>query len=153
MSQGTEPPAVARATDAKAAAPGVPNDDTKETSTHAFPLGDASSSDDGEAFALEKNPFADPQVAAYWRTVYENASYECRHVFDPAFTWTEDEEKKLVRKLDWHVCLWACVMFFGLQVDRGNLVQAVSGTLLKDLGLTTNGRRLIYFLVYMSIRY
>jgi hypothetical protein len=31
-------------------------------------------------------------------------------------------------------------MFFGLQVDRGNLVQAVSGTLLKDLKLTTNGK-------------
>lgn len=32
-----------------------------------------------------------------------------------------------------------CVMFFGLQVDRGNLAQAVSGTFLKDLGLNTNG--------------
>ncbi|EPE06865.1 allantoate permease [Ophiostoma piceae UAMH 11346] len=138
MSQGTEPPEVARATDAKAPAPSIPGDDTKETSTHAFPLGDASSSDDGEAFALEKNPFADPRVAQHWREVYEKASYECRHVFDPAITWSEEEEKKLVRKLDWHVCLWACVMFFGLQVDRGNLVQAVSGTLLKDLGLSTN---------------
>lgn len=30
-------------------------------------------------------------------------------------------------------------MFFSLQIDRGNLVQAVSGTLLKDLKLSTNG--------------
>lgn len=30
-------------------------------------------------------------------------------------------------------------MFFGLQVDRSNLTQAVSGTFLKDLGLNTNG--------------
>lgn len=30
-------------------------------------------------------------------------------------------------------------MFLGLQVDRNNLSQAVSGTFLKDLGLNTNG--------------
>ena len=30
-------------------------------------------------------------------------------------------------------------MFFGLQVDRGNLVQAVSDNLLDDLNLSSNG--------------
>ncbi|GKZ69763.1 hypothetical protein AnigIFM50267_004988 [Aspergillus niger] len=84
------------------------------------------------------NPFADPDVAERYALIYEKAQYECRHVFDPTLTWTAEEEKALVRKLDWRVCLWACVMFFGLQVDRGNLVQAVSDNLLDDLGLTTN---------------
>lgn len=102
------------------------------------------------------NPFADPAVAERYAQVYEKAQYECRHVFDPTLTWTAKEESALVWKLDLHVCLWAvctflgcesyglelrsqCVMFFGLQVDRGNLVQAVSDNLLDDLGLSTNG--------------
>ncbi|PWY95419.1 MFS general substrate transporter [Aspergillus sclerotioniger CBS 115572] len=86
----------------------------------------------------QDNPFADPEVAERYALIYEKAQYECRHVFDPTLTWSAEEEKALVRKLDWRVCLWACVMFFGLQVDRGNLVQAVSDNLLDDLGLTTN---------------
>ncbi|KAG8163266.1 hypothetical protein KVR01_006563 [Diaporthe batatas] len=85
-----------------------------------------------------KNPFLDEAVAEHWRQVYHESQYECRHVFDPALTWTEEEEKAIIRKLDWRVCLWACVMFFGLQVDRGNLVQAVSDNMLDDLGLNTN---------------
>lgn len=55
----------------------------------------------------EDNPFADPAVAERYVIIYEKAQYECRHVFDPGLTWTPDEEKVLVRKLDWHVCLWA----------------------------------------------
>lgn len=53
------------------------------------------------------NPFADPAVAERYAIIYEKAQYECRHVFDPELTWTPQEEKALVRKLDWHVCLWA----------------------------------------------
>ena len=63
------------------------------------------SDEDGEAF--RKNPFLDPDVAEHWAVTYEKSQYECRHVFDPTFTWTEEEEKKLVKRLDWHVCLWA----------------------------------------------
>lgn len=77
-------------------------------------VGAASASGSGSAFdsdedgdEIKKNPFLDPDVAAHWAIVYEKSQYECRAAFDPAFTWTEDEERKLVRRLDWRVCLWA----------------------------------------------
>ncbi|KAE8351314.1 major facilitator superfamily domain-containing protein [Aspergillus coremiiformis] len=96
------------------------------------------------------NPFADPEVAARYTLLYEKAQYECRHVFDPRLTWTSEEEKALVRKLDWRVCLWACVMFFGLQVDRGNLIQAVSDNLLDDLNLSSNDYNTGNIIFYVS---
>lgn len=84
------------------------------------------------------NPFSDSKVAAYYRDVYENSKYECRGAFDPLFEWEPEEEKKLLRKLDYRVALSACIMFAALQVDRGNLGQAVSDNMLDDLNLTTN---------------
>jgi hypothetical protein len=85
-----------------------------------------------------RNPFKDPKVAEYYRNLYEEAQYECREAFDAEIEWTAAEEKSLVRRLDWHVCLWACIMFFALQIDRGNISQALSDNMLDDLGLTTN---------------
>ena len=68
---------------------------------------DGSALERNDAHSLKKNPFTDPVVAARWRSVYEKAQYEARHVFDENLTWSADEERKLIRKLDWHVCLWA----------------------------------------------
>ena len=65
-------------------------------------------------------------------------SYEGRHRWDPDLFWTETEEKKLVRKTDLYLLSWLCVMFFGLQLDRGNLQNALTDNLLADLNLTSN---------------
>ena|ERR1700761_4313773 len=51
--------------------------------------------------SLNKNPFEDPEIKQYFIEVYENSKYECRHVFDAELIWTPEEEKKIVRKLDW----------------------------------------------------
>ncbi|CDK26502.1 unnamed protein product [Kuraishia capsulata CBS 1993] len=85
-----------------------------------------------------KNPFLDPIVAKYYRDTYEKSKYECRERFDPEFTWTEKEEKKIVWRLEWRVTFLACFMFVALQTDRGNLSQAVADNMLEDLGMTTN---------------
>lgn len=84
------------------------------------------------------NIFKDPEVAAYYRDLYEKAQYEGRHVFDPELEWTKEEERKIVWKLEWRVALWACTMFIALQIDRGNISQALSDNMLKDLNMTTN---------------
>ncbi|KAM3122047.1 hypothetical protein CJJ07_005071 [Candidozyma auris] len=93
---------------------------------------------ESQAETLASNPFKDPAVAKYYSNLYEEVGYECRSAFDPNFEWEPEEEKKLIRKLDVRVALSACIMFIGLQVDRGNLAQAVSDDLLPDLGLNTN---------------
>lgn len=75
-----------------------------KTPQHTYSSDQSTSGDEGYD---SKNPFLNPDIAAHWRQVYEASSYECRHKFDPNLTWTEEEEKKLIRKLDWRVCLWA----------------------------------------------
>lgn len=97
-----------------------------------------SDSDDEGSKEAAKNIFKDPDVAAYYRDLYDQVQYECRHAFDPDFEWTAAEEAQVKWKIEIKVCLWACIMFSALQLDRGNITQALSDTFLQDLGLTTN---------------
>lgn len=87
---------------------------------------------------LKDIPFLDPNVAQKYRRIYEEAGYECLEAFDPTLQWTQEEEKKVKHKVDFHVISWACIMFFALNVDRGNLKQAIADNLLDDMGLSTN---------------
>ncbi|ODV80732.1 putative permease [Suhomyces tanzawaensis NRRL Y-17324] len=86
----------------------------------------------------ENHIFKDPEVAEYYRQLYDKTQYECRDWFDPDFTYTKQEERKVVRKNDWYVTFWALIMFIALDFDRGNLQQALADNFLKDLHLTTN---------------
>lgn len=98
----------------------------------------------------DPNPFLEPKIAEYYRQIYEDSQYECRGEFDPYFKWTPEEEKKLVRKLDYRVALTSCILFVALQVDRGNISQAVSDNMLDDLNMTTNDYNLGNTLFYVS---
>ncbi|KAF3048133.1 hypothetical protein E8E12_010666 [Didymella heteroderae] len=65
-------------------------------------------------------------------------TYEGLHRYDPDFEWEHEEERKIVRKIDKRICTFVCLMFFALQLDRGNISQALSDNLLNDLGMNTN---------------
>ncbi|KAF6221656.1 hypothetical protein HO133_001624 [Letharia lupina] len=104
--------------------------------------GDRTIDDDHNA---DGNVFSDPRAVDIYKPIEK---YGGRHRLDLHATWSDEEEKKLVRRLDWKICLRACIMFFALQLDRGNINQALSDNMLGDLGLTTddynNGMTIFY---------
>lgn len=46
--------------------------------------------------------------------------------------------QRVIKKIDIRIMIWACIMFFGLDLDRGNISQANTDNFLEDLGMTTN---------------
>ncbi|KAL4925429.1 major facilitator superfamily domain-containing protein [Aspergillus undulatus] len=84
---------------------------------------------------IKQTTFSATEDPRFYRPI---DSYEGLHRWDPYFDWTKEEERKIVRKIDLRVCTFACVTFFALQLDRGNICQALSDTLLEDLNMTSN---------------
>jgi hypothetical protein len=71
-----------------------------------------------EEIGLKESVFDDPKLAEYYKPIPE---YEGYHRFDPTAVWTAEEERVLVRKIDWRIMAWCCLMFIALQLDRGNI--------------------------------
>ncbi|EJT97231.1 MFS general substrate transporter [Dacryopinax primogenitus] len=107
----------------------------------------ASSFKNGSA---DPNPFLDADLAPYLEPIKQ---YEGYHRFDPKATWTQDEEKRIVRKIDLRIMCWTCIMFFALQLDRGNLSFALTDNMLTDLNLSTNdynNGNMIFYLCFLT---
>ncbi|ETW86866.1 major facilitator superfamily [Heterobasidion irregulare TC 32-1] len=90
---------------------------------------------DLDAIATQPSVFDDPVMSEAYRPP---AQYENAHRFDPNARWTWREERAVVRKIDWKIMVWAFIMFFSLDLDRGNISQANTDNFLDDLNLTTD---------------
>ncbi|KAL8842520.1 MAG: hypothetical protein Q9170_000474 [Blastenia crenularia] len=67
---------------------------------------------------------------------------------DGEVSWTPEEEKKVVRKLDCIVMPLLILVFIGLQLDRGNIGNALTDDFLDNVGISQNqfnvGQQLLY---------
>ncbi|KAI0902172.1 MFS general substrate transporter [Annulohypoxylon nitens] len=97
-----------------------------------------STNGDQEYGSTDDHVFSDPSIAEKWRQVYENAKYENRHRFDPEFKWTAEEERRLVKKIDARIMVWAWLMFCALDMHRRNINRAISDNMLAEIGMNTN---------------
>ncbi|ORX81465.1 MFS general substrate transporter [Basidiobolus meristosporus CBS 931.73] len=74
--------------------------------------------------------------------------------YDHKITWEEEEEKRLVRRIDIRVMTWIGLMFFFLQLDRGNVSNALTDNFIDDLGITldvVNLGTIIFVLSFVSL--
>ncbi|KFX87717.1 hypothetical protein V490_08072 [Pseudogymnoascus sp. VKM F-3557] len=90
---------------------------------------------DLDAIATKRSVFDDPDLIQYYAP---GPDYENFKSFDPSERWTHREERSVRRKIDFRILLWVLIMFFALNIDRGNLSLAIAGNLLDDLKLSTN---------------
>lgn len=77
----------------------------------------------------------DPKVA---KKYYPPPKYENFTRFDPYFRWTVGEERKAVLKVDLKILTVVSLMFFALDLDRGNLSQAIAGGFLEDTNISND---------------
>ncbi|KAI9285182.1 major facilitator superfamily domain-containing protein [Umbelopsis sp. AD052] len=81
----------------------------------------------------------------------DNHSIITNSDYSPDLQWTEEEEKKVIRKIDIRLMSWVLLMTFVLNMDRTNIANALSDGLPTDLGFNldyVNQATLIYGIIF-----
>jgi len=71
-------------------------------------------------------------------SIVVNEAFSDSEVIVDQIDWSETEERSVKRKIDFILLPLLAVAFFALQMDRGNIAQALTDTITQDLGITTN---------------
>lgn len=58
--------------------------------------------------------------------------------WDAGASWTQEEERRVVRKTDLHLMLFFCLLIVGVQIDKANLFGALTDNFLDDIQTNTN---------------
>lgn len=75
--------------------------------------------------------FSGPVVGNYWAAVCGKTKCETRHRFNSSFSWSLDEEHKLVKKLEERIIAWA---WCAVNRSRRNFNQAITDNMSPELG-------------------
>lgn len=71
-----------------------------------------------ENTAVKPSVYDDADLAQFFEPI---DGFEGKHLVDHSATWTEREEKKVVRTIDTYILPWCCLMFMAMQLDRSNI--------------------------------
>ena len=109
---------------------------------------------DSESVTEKENPFKDPFELEKWRHVYQLCDYEGLPFLDADLEWSAEEEKKLVRVLDFRIFGWVFILFCSLDLIRRNINRVTADNFLQDLGLGTNDYNLgqtLYLVSFLCV--
>lgn len=95
------------------------------------------SHENDDKIATKKSFFENPDFEIA-KKYFPTKKYENYKAFDPYFRWTYKEDRQVTLKTDLRIFSMVSLLFFALNLDRGNLSSAIAGGFLTDLKISTD---------------